>query len=101
MTGREVANLQVGLRLLLDSRRLLAEDEVMRRELSGPLQNERNAQTYGPATRDLVRAFQTEHRLDLTGAVDERPPPRSTPSSPSSACSTKTRPSRRGWYPAA
>lgn len=71
MTGREVANLQVGLRLLLDSRRLLAENEAMRRELSGPLQKERNTQTYGPATRDLVRAFQTEHRLDLTGAVDE------------------------------
>jgi hypothetical protein len=69
--GAAVADLQEALRLLLNSGRLqIADEERLRAEER--LRSERAAAHFGAATRDLVAAFQEQHRIERSGLVDER-----------------------------
>lgn len=73
MRGTTVADLQEGLKLLLDRGVMLRDDEGARRELSAALEREHAIQTYGGATRKLVGLFQDAHHLDVRiGEVDQR-----------------------------
>jgi peptidoglycan hydrolase-like protein with peptidoglycan-binding domain len=66
-----VAALQDALQQLLDRPAILVTDLRARWELGHGLKEERAKQTYGNATQKLVSAFQSEHRLKVTGTVDE------------------------------
>lgn len=70
--GPSVADLQDGLRLLLDRNLLLRDNEDARRELAQALKQERERQTFADATAKLVGIFQKEHELPATGDVDEQ-----------------------------
>ena len=69
--GPSVADLQDGLRLLLDRNLLLRDNEDARRELAQAIKQERERQTYADATAKLVGIFQEEHGLPATGDLDE------------------------------
>jgi hypothetical protein len=71
MQGRQVANLQEALQSCLDRGALVANDDRTRRELVAALKLERPEQTYGAATKKLVRLFQEEKHLDTSGEVDQ------------------------------
>ncbi len=66
-----VADLQDGLKLLIERGDLVATDETTKRELSKTLKRERRTQFFGSATGQLVRHFQEEQGLNVSGAVDE------------------------------
>lgn len=70
MKGPEVADLQDALLQLLERSALLGEDEGARRELAAALKREREAETFGDATRKLVGIFQKMRRIEASGAVD-------------------------------
>ncbi|MGH9871288.1 MAG: neuraminidase-like domain-containing protein [Pyrinomonadaceae bacterium] len=70
MQGPEVGNLQAALRLLIDRSIILQHDEISPLVLVA-LTREQSAQTYGDATRMVVRAFQEERQLTASGEVDE------------------------------
>ncbi len=67
MQGADVSNLQDALKLFLERRVI----EGATPELSAALQRELTEQTYGDATRRLVRLLQEQRQLDNTGSVDE------------------------------
>ena len=67
----DVANLQNAIQLFLDRSIILRDDERAREELSTILKRENNKQTYGKTTRDLVKIFQEERSLEISGTVDE------------------------------
>lgn len=71
MTGTAVADLQDALRLLINRRVLLANDQTAARELAVLLTQERASQTFGRATGKLVSNFQREQGLQASGEVDE------------------------------
>lgn len=71
MTSPEVADLQDALRLLINQRVLLANDQTAARELARLLTQERATQTFGRATSKLVSNFQREQSLQASGEVDE------------------------------
>src|SRR5205809_402290 len=71
MRGSAVADLQAALQLCLDRKAILANDDGPRQELSAALGNERQAQTYGGATRKLVGIFQESRHAQVSGEVDE------------------------------
>ena len=66
-----VTDLQDGLKLLLDRGVLLTNDEATRKDLSKTLKRERRTQFFGSATGQLVRHFQEEQGLNVSGTVDE------------------------------
>ena len=68
--GSSVADLQDALQLLLKQGALLADDEIARRNLSEALLPERAEQIFGNTTSELVKLFQKEHRLAVSGEVD-------------------------------
>jgi 5-hydroxyisourate hydrolase-like protein (transthyretin family) len=69
MKGPEVANLQDALQQLLVRSAVLRDNEGARRELANALKGEREAQTFGDATRKLVGVFQKERRIAGDGGV--------------------------------
>src|SRR5262245_17638120 len=73
MQDGKVADLQDVLRQCLDRGILVLadDDEGARRKWAAALRRERDVQTYGDATRTLVRAFQEVYQLHATGEVDE------------------------------
>ena len=71
MQGAAVADLQAALQLLLKRGILLANAEGARRELSVALAREGADHTYREATQKLLSIFQEEHRLQVSGSVDE------------------------------
>jgi hypothetical protein len=71
MRGATVADLQDGLRLLLDKGSLQVSD-ADRQGFLGRLQVERSDSSYGPVTGKLVAIFQEQHRLQPTGEVTEQ-----------------------------
>ena len=68
--GATVADLQDALQLCIDKAAILPDDATQRRTLSATLVLERKEQSYGDGTRALVSAFQTEHKLTVSGDVD-------------------------------
>ena len=72
MTGAEVANLQDGLRLLLNQAQILPNDAASRLELANALAGERKAQRYADITQKLVGHFQQERVIHGSGLVDDR-----------------------------
>ena len=71
MTGPEVADLQDALQHLLFHGGFEIDDETRLREYSQALLVDRTRQTYGLATYKLVRMFQAERRLQVSGELDE------------------------------
>ena len=71
MQGAAVADLQAALQLILERGILLANAEGARQELSVALARERADRTYREATQKLLSIFQEEHRLQISGSVDE------------------------------
>ena len=69
--GKEVADLQDVLQQMLDRGALLPGNDKKRRELAEALKRERVEQVFSEATQRLVRIFQEQHRLDVSGRVDE------------------------------
>src|SRR4051812_29940048 len=72
MKSPEVGDLQDALQLLVDNGLLLKRDEALRREVVAAMTRERVDSTFANATRRAVAAFQEEHQLEASGAVDER-----------------------------
>ena len=70
MQGPEVGDLQTVLQLLLDGGVILRDDEGARRELAAALNREHTEQTYGEVSRRLVRTFQEERSLQVSGTVE-------------------------------
>ena len=70
MQGAEVANLQDGLLFLLE-KDIFQLDEVTRKRVTERLRIERADEIYQEATFNVVRLFQSEHRLEPSGLVDE------------------------------
>jgi hypothetical protein len=71
MKGPKVADLQAALELVLDRGILPANDEGLRRELSGALQRECDRQTHCSAPRKLVTIFQEAQILEGSDQLDE------------------------------
>jgi len=71
MKGPQVAGLQEVLTLLLERCLILTNDEGARKKLLAALQPERQRQSYGQITAELVATFQKERNLQPTGEVDE------------------------------
>lgn len=69
--GAAVDNLQEALQWLLDRILLLEDDPGERRRSAAALRMERDRQTYGDTTAELVRRFQRSRELRASGAVDE------------------------------
>lgn len=70
-TGAAVANLQDGLRQLLERGAITVAKKVERLELTVALAAERLVSAYGPATEKLVSLWQEQHKLKSNGKVDE------------------------------
>src|SRR5262245_18785737 len=70
MKGRAVADLQEALLKLVERSDALRDDEGVGPELVIALKREREAKTFGEATRKLVGLFQRAVRIEDTGAVD-------------------------------
>ena len=70
MQGSAVADLQAALQLLLDRAVIPVANEDERRALSDELQRERTEQTYKEITRELVKRFQKQRGLEVSGAAD-------------------------------
>jgi hypothetical protein len=71
MQGPQVADLQEALKLLLERGLILAKDADRRKKLLTALPPERDKQSYGKITAELVAVFQSERNLQPTGEVDE------------------------------
>ena len=71
MQGPAVGDLQAALQLLLDRGVIPVANEDERRRLSAELQREHTEQTYKEITRELVKRFQKQRGLAVSGAVDE------------------------------
>lgn len=69
--GAAVANLQDGLKQLLDRGAILGDKIVERRAAGVALAVERATSVYGPTTALLVGAWQAAHRLHTSGSIDE------------------------------
>lgn len=70
MQGSTVADLQDALLQCLERAAILATNPTMRHQLTAAVQPERTVQTYGPATHNVVVAFQQDrHLLDPKGAA--------------------------------
>ncbi len=70
MRGQGVADLQDGMRLLLE-RGILQLSDADRQTLEARLNDERAESIYLQATRTLVRLLQGQRQLQPSGAVDE------------------------------
>ncbi|HEU4854668.1 MAG TPA: neuraminidase-like domain-containing protein [Nitrosospira sp.] len=71
MEGADVEDLQAALRRFLNKDLILKDDPEARRELSAKLILAQAAQKFDEATSKLVRKFQEEHGLEVSGVVDE------------------------------
>ncbi|SFU39127.1 neuraminidase-like domain-containing protein [Nitrosospira multiformis] len=71
MEGADVEDLQAALRRFLNKGFILKDDPEARRELSAKLILAQAAQKFDEATSKLVRKFQEEHGLEVSGVVDE------------------------------
>ncbi|SFN35978.1 virulence plasmid A protein [Nitrosospira briensis] len=71
MEGADVEDLQAALRRFLNKGLILKEDPEARRELSTKLILAQAEQKFDEATSKLVRRFQEEHGLEVSGVVDE------------------------------
>ena len=71
MQDPEVGDLQAALQLFLDRGIIPIANEDERRRLSAELQREHTEQTYKEITRELVKRFQKQRGLDVSGAVDK------------------------------
>lgn len=71
MKGPAVASLQAALRLCIDHGLVLADDEVLRKQLSEGLRRENALKVYGETTARLVAAFRKARGLPEDGDVDE------------------------------
>ncbi|MBD1822981.1 peptidoglycan-binding protein [Cyanobacteria bacterium FACHB-DQ100] len=67
--GSDVANLQAGLRLLLN-RQMIQISDGERQSLEAALAYETQQQVYGDATAGLITIFQRQFQLPVTGEVD-------------------------------
>src|SRR5688572_4056877 len=70
MQGEAVADLQDGLRLLLDKDSFQLSDE-RRQALKDRLAGDRAENTYRQSTSAVVKLFQEQRQLETSGAVDE------------------------------
>ncbi len=71
MRGSDVTNLQNALLLFLDLSIFLQGDEDTKKYLSDAVKSENNKQTYYKATHELVKIFQEEQKLKVSGNVDK------------------------------
>jgi hypothetical protein len=71
MQNAQVGNLQDALRAFLDRLALLGSNPTLRAQIIPKLEQEGISQSYGSATKDLVKSFQTERGLPVSGEVDE------------------------------
>ena len=71
LRGADVANLQAALKLLLERKVLLRDDDAGRGNLVTALQREQDETIYGPTTAKAVSLFQELRHLPVMGAVDE------------------------------
>ncbi|GIX46749.1 MAG: hypothetical protein KatS3mg131_0960 [Candidatus Tectimicrobiota bacterium] len=71
MRGPKVADLQEALKVFLERRLILRDDEAARRKALEDLARDSARRFYGSATRKLVSIFQQERQLQPTGEVDE------------------------------
>jgi hypothetical protein len=69
--GVEVANLQDALRLILERRVVLVNEEERRHELLRAMQEAQAARIFDGATAEVLAIFQEERRLQQNGEVDE------------------------------
>lgn len=70
MRGDSVANLQDGLRLLLE-KGIIQLNEADRRAVDERMRAEIDKKTYGPATSELVGLFQKQNHFEPSRTVDE------------------------------
>lgn len=71
MQGSAVANLQDALKMMLERKAIKPADPRVRLALLSGLTSERATQSYGGNTSNVVKAFQEERRLRVSGEVDE------------------------------
>jgi len=71
MQGKDIANLQAALKLLLDKGLFTLRNRGQREVFEGYIEQETDGSLYGRATTELVRAFQLQYRLEGTGRIDE------------------------------
>lgn len=71
--GPAVADLQDGLRFLVEKGQLLATgDPMLRKRILDQLTKERSDQVYGDTTCNLVTIFQEDHQIAASGDVDQK-----------------------------